>query len=319
MKENKIRAAVVQFNHRPGDKKYNLNRIARFVSTASYEKVQIIVFPEMCVTGYWHVRNLKKLEIAELAEKVPGGNTPRELSAMANKYEMIIGAGLIEEGDDGQFYNSYVVCQPDGNIHCHRKIHAFISEHISSGDHYTVFETGLGVKIGVLTCYDNNIIENARITALMGADILMAPHQTGGVKSKSPYAMGLIDPELWFNRHKNPEAIEREFAGEKGRGWLLRWLPSRAHDNGMFLLFSNGVGFDDGEVRTGNAMIIDPYGRIQAETLKADDDMVISDLDLDLLTDCSGRRWMRGRKPGMYAYLTKKSGTEMDARTARFS
>ena len=33
-----------------------------------------------------------------------------------------------------------------------------------------------------------------------------------------------------------------------------------AHDNGMFLLFSNGVGIDDNEVRTGNAMILDPYG-----------------------------------------------------------
>ena len=42
----------------------------------------------------------------------------------------------------------------------------------------------------------------------------------------------------------------------------MRWLPSRAHDNGLFVIFSNGVGIDDDEVRTGNAMIIDPYGRI---------------------------------------------------------
>jgi predicted amidohydrolase len=42
----------------------------------------------------------------------------------------------------------------------------------------------------------------------------------------------------------------------------MRWLPARAHDNGLFLLFSNGVGADDDEVRTGNAMILDPYGRI---------------------------------------------------------
>ena len=38
-------------------------------------------------------------------------------------------------------------------------------------------------------------------------------------------------------------------------------MPSRAHDNGLFLIFSNGVGMDDNEVRTGNAMILDPYGR----------------------------------------------------------
>ena len=81
--------------------------------------------------------------------------------------------------------------------------------------------------------------------------------------------MGLIDPALWHNRHENPEAIEAEFRGPKGRAWLMRWLPARAHDNGLFLLFSNGVGFDDGEVRTGNAMILDPYGEILAETWKA--------------------------------------------------
>ncbi len=32
----------------------------------------------------------------------------------------------------------------------------------------------------------------------------------------------------------------------------MRWLPSRAHDNGVFYLFSNGVGLDDDEIRTGN-------------------------------------------------------------------
>ena len=42
----------------------------------------------------------------------------------------------------------------------------------------------------------------------------------------------------------------------------MRWLPARAHDNGMFIIFSNGVGRDEEEVRTGNAMVIDPYGRI---------------------------------------------------------
>ena len=188
-----------------------------------------------------------------------------------------------------------------------------------SGKDFTVFDTELGVKLGILICYDNNIIENARITALKGADILLAPHQTGGVESKSPYAMGLIDPELWHNRRNNPEAIEKELNGEKGRGWLMRWLPSRAHDNGMFICFSNGVGYDDGEIRTGNAMIIDPYGRILNETSKPDDDMVIADLDPGLLPECSGRRWMRGRKPDLYDEITNKKGNHLDARLARFS
>jgi predicted amidohydrolase len=63
----------------------------------------------------------------------------------------------------------------------------------------------------------------------------------------------------------------------------MRWLPSRAHDNGMFLVFSNGVGVDDDEIRTGHSMILDPYGSVLAETGKAGDDMVIADLDPELL------------------------------------
>ncbi len=72
--------------------------------------------------------------------------------------------------------------------------------------------------------------------------------------------MGVIDRQIWDNRASDPEAIERELRGDKGRGWLMRWLPSRAHDNGLFLVFSNGVGVDDDEIRTGNAMILDPTG-----------------------------------------------------------
>ena len=99
--------------------------------------------------------------------------------------------------------------------------------------------------------------------------------------------MGLIDPELWHNRMQNPAAIEAEFQGPKGRGWLMRWLPSRAHDNGLFLIFSNGVGLDDDEVRTGNGMIIDCYGRILNETWKAEDAMVVAELDMSLQDACT--------------------------------
>jgi predicted amidohydrolase len=58
-----------------------------------------------------------------------------------------------------------------------------------------------------------------------------------------------------------------------GNNSALGWP---APDNGLFLIFSNGVGVVDDEIRTGNAMILDPYGRILAETCKAGDDMVVA-------------------------------------------
>ena len=168
------------------------------------------------------------------------------------------------------------------------------------------------------TCYDNNIGENVRITALQGAEILLAPHQTGGCRSNNPHTMGLIDRALWDNRLNDPQAIEAELRGDKGRGWLMRWLPARAHDNGLFVVFSNGVGVDDDEIRTGNAMVLDPYGRILAETWQAADALVIADLNPALLDQSTGRRWIRTRRPELYGPLAAPTGLEEDTRVVRF-
>jgi predicted amidohydrolase len=313
-----MRVASVQFQHRPGDKAFNLGRIGSFAKQAAAQGVSVLSFPEMCITGYWHVRNLGREAIADLAEVVPDGESVGVLKTLAAEHQMLVGAGLIEVGEDGRFYNTYVCCLPDGRVERHRKLHCFVSRHMSSGNEYTVFDTPWQVRVGVLICWDNNLIENVRMTALAGADILLAPHQTGGCKSASPHAMGPIDVALWEKRNENPEAIEAEFCGPNGREWLMRWLPARAHDNGLFIVFSNGVGEDDGEVRTGNAMIIDCYGRIIAETWQAADAMVVADLDLSLLEHCTGRRWMRGRRPELYTAIAQPTGRELDIRSVRF-
>ena len=314
-----IKAAAVQFNHKPGDKEYNLGIIREFVECAAKEGVDLIIFPEMCITGYWHVRHLSESQVRALAEPVFNGSSTDELLSLSAQWNLTIGSGLIELADDGKSYNTYVVAMPDGKIVSHRKLHCFINEFMSSGDTFTVFDIPQGARVGVLTCYDNNIGENVRVTALKGAEILLAPHQTGGCHSPSPRCMGRIDPELWKNRIENPQAIEAEFHGPKGRDWLLHWLPARAHDNGIFLVFSNGVGMDDDEVRTGNAMILDPYGDILVETWKAQDEMVLAELDPDLLQMSTGARWIKSRRPDLYTPLTELTGEEQDTRKVRFS
>ena len=314
-----IRVASVQFEHTAGDKKANLSQIADFVKQAAGQGVELIVFPECCITGYLFLRKLNREQLLALAEPVFDGPSSQALMALAKEQNMTIGAGLVEMAEDGKMYNTYVVAMPNGEFQRHRKIHCFISKHLSSGSEFTVFDTPHGCRAGVLTCYDNNIGENVRIAALKGAEILLAPHQTGGCSTPSPHCMGVIDKSLWDHRRKNPEAIEAEFKGPKGRQWLLTWLPARAHDNGLFLIFSNGVGIDGDEIRTGNAMILDPYGRILAETWKADDDMIVADLDAALRDNCTGVRWIKTRRPELYGQLTVPTGLEEDIRRVRFS
>ena len=80
---------------------------------------------------------------------------------------------------------------------------------------------------------------------------------------------------------------------------------------------------DDDEIRTGQLsprkpMILDPYGCILAGTWKADDDVVVADLDASLLEVSTGRRWIKTRRPELYGPLTVPTGLEQDTRTLRF-
>ncbi len=313
-----VTAASVQFEHQPGDKEANLAKIRHFVEQAAQRNVEMIVFPECCITGYLFLKQLSHEQLKELAEPVFDGPSSQFLMALAKEYKMTIGAGLVEMDDGGTMYNTYVVAMPDGRFERHRKIHCFISEHISCGSEFTVFDTPHGCRAAVLTCYDNNLGENVRIAALKGAEVLLAPHQAGGCKTPSPYCMGVIERSLWDNRKLEPEAIEAEFKGPKGRQWLMTWLPARAHDNGLFLIFSNGVGVDGDEIRTGNAMILDPYGRVLTETFKADDCMVVAELNASLRDNCTGVRWIKTRRPDLYAMLAMPTGLELDIRSSRF-
>ena len=312
-----VRASVIQFEPVPADVGHNLRTVRRLAEAAAAGGAQMIAFPEMCLTGYWHLRRLSAQRLRELSEPA-GGPLIREVQTLAAELGVGVGVGFLERDGD-ELFNSYAVCLPDGAVHVHRKLHSFEHEAISSGSAFTVFDTPWGVRMGVLICWDNNLVENVRATALLGATVLIAPHQTGGTSSRSPHGMKPIPMAVWDRRESDPAAIEEAFRGANGREWLLRWLPARAHDNGLFLLFSNGVGKDDDEVRTGNSMIIDPYGRILAETWAAGEAIVTADLDLDLVPLSTGRRWIRGRRPELYTILTQRSGDELDPRAARFS
>ena len=127
-----LKAATVQFQHHPGDILANLAILRSFVEHAATQGVELVAFPEMCLTGYWHIRKLGREQVEALSEPVPGGKCCAELMALSAKHNITIGAGLIERAEDGQLYNSYFVAMPDGRWARHRKIHLFISNIVYS-------------------------------------------------------------------------------------------------------------------------------------------------------------------------------------------
>lgn len=317
--KNKLKVASVQMEHVPDNKRANLDKMKTFVRAAVESETTLIVFPEMCVQGYWHLRHVSREELESMAEPLPGGEVASEMIECAVENRISIGFGLVEKGEDGRLFNSYAVAMHDGTLKRHRKLHCFVNEHLSSGDEYTVFDLPEGWKTGLLICYDLNIGENVRINALKGAELLLAPHQTGGCETPSPRCMGVVDRSLWENRLEDPDALRRELMGPKGRQWIHKWLPARAHDNGMFLIFSNGIGKDDNEIRTGNAVIFDPYGDILAESNALEDDMIQCELDPTVREMATGWRWIQSRRPELYQPLVTPTGQEKDIRTVRFS
>ncbi|KAG8411704.1 hypothetical protein J3458_015291 [Metarhizium acridum] len=142
------------------------------------------------------------------------------------------------------------------------KIHPFISKYLSPGNELFVFDL-MGWKAGILIYCDNVVVENVSGTALISAEILFAPHVTMCTPSTRPGA-GFADPSLWVNRDIDPTSTRAEFNGPKGRSWLMKWLPSRAYDNAMYVVFSNPIGMDDDQLKNGCSMILDPFGDVKS-------------------------------------------------------
>lgn len=293
-----MKISTVQFEHKNGDKRYNLSVIEKMTTRAAEQGAEVIAFHECSISGYTFTRNLSKDAMLNLAELIPGGESIDALKKIAGETGMIVLAGLIEKDSDDKVYNTYVCVDKNGLVAKHRKLHPFINRFLSPGNDYTVFDIG-GWKCGILTCYDNNIIENVRATRLLGAEIIFMPHVTMCTPSSRPGA-GFVDPKLWENRDADPTSLRLEFDGMKGRAWLMKWLPSRAYDNAIYAVFSNPIGMDDDQLKNGCSMIIDPFGDIIAECRTLGDDLVTATITRDKLSKAGGYRYLEARRPQLY-------------------
>jgi len=296
-----LRIAAAQFENRSGDKAFNLAAIADLSAQAAGSGADVVAFHECSITGYSFARRLSREQLWDLAEVIPGGASIEALTNIARRHGVAILAGLFERGDDGEVYKAQVCVDKDGVVAKHRKIHPFISPHIRPGNAYTVFELR-GWNCGILICYDNNIVENVRATALLGAEIIFMPHVTMCTPSTRPGA-GYVDPALWLNRESDPTSLRAEFDGLKGRAWLMKWLPARAYDNGIYVVFSNPIGMDDDQLKNGCSMVVDPFGDVIAECRRLDNEVAIATCSHQKIAMSGGHRYREARKPELYRHI----------------
>ena len=299
-----IKIATAQFEHKSNDKEYNLSIIDKLSKQAAGKGASMIAFHECSITGYTFARNLSKPQMLELAEVIPNGRSIDALIQIAELNNIAILAGLFEKDKDDNLFKAYVCVDRHGLVAKHRKLHPFINPYLNPGDQYTIFEYE-GWKCGMLICYDNNVIENVRATALLGANIIFMPHVTMCTPSTRPGA-GFVDPQLWANRENDPTSLRTEFDGLKGRAWLMKWLPARAYDNGIYVVFSNPIGMDDDQVKNGCSMILDPFGDIIAECRSLGNEFVIATINPKKLVDSGGYRYKKARRSELYRDIIGK-------------
>ena len=297
MKSKDMNIAVAQFEPKDGDKSYNLSVISKLAKKAKSRGADLISFHEMSITAYTFTKNLSLEEITTLAENVPNGESIQKLIRISQEHNIPILAGLVEKENE-KIYNTYVCVSKDGMVAKHRKLHPFISKHVSSGNEYCVFDL-LGWKCGILICYDNNVIENVRATSLLGAEIIFAPHVTCCTPSAMP-GRDYGDDKFWQNRENDPVSLRLEFDGPKGRRWLMRWLPARAYDNGLYYAFTNPIGYDGEHLKNGNSMIIDPFGEVLSEIRSFSDDITVSKITKEKIKLSGGWRYKNARRPELY-------------------
>jgi len=304
---DKLKISTAQFENRSGDKNYNLAVIDKLSEQAAKAGSQVIAFHECSITGYTFVRHLSKEQMLEVAEFIPDGVSIGKLTTIARKNNIAILAGLFEKDKDNNLFKAYVCVDKNGLIAKYRKLHPFINPHLTPGNQYCVFDLH-GWKCGILICYDNNIIENVRATKLLGADIIFMPHVTMCTPSSRPGA-GFVDPKLWENREQDPTSLRIEFDGMKGRDWLMKWLPARAYDNAVYVVFSNPIGMDDDQLKNGCSMIIDPFGDVIAECRALGDDLVTAVITPEKLTQAGGYRYIKARRPDLYREIIGQAHT----------
>ena len=237
-----VRIGLVQ-SVSSNDPDSNLVLAEEQIRHAAQQGAQIICLQELfrtlyfCDTeGHHHFR---------LAESVPGPTTTR-MQALAAELSVVIIASLFEERAVGLFHNTAAVIDADGSyIGKYRKSHIpddpgfYEKFYFTPGDTgYRVFETRYA-RIGVLICWDQWYPEAARITALMGADILFYPTAIGWDISETSNVVNCEQYEAW-------QTIQR----------------SHAIANGIHVVAVNRTGTEAGTRFWGGSFVANPFGTL---------------------------------------------------------
>ena len=271
------------------DAQPNLDKAIAGIRDAAAKGAQIVCLQELFTSLYFC--DVEDYENFKLAETIPGPTTD-SLAQVARELNVVIIASLFEKRTSGLYHNTTAVLDADGTyLGKYRKMHIpddpayFEKFYFTPGDlGYKVFKTKFA-KIGVLICWDQWYPEAARITSLMGAEILFYPTAIGWATSQDELTNA-----------------------EQYNAWQTM---QRAHAvaNGVHVVSVNRVGFEQNGLMKfwGGSFVSNPFGNLLYLASHDKEENTVVELDLSK-TDFYRTHWpfLRDRRIDSYQPITKR-------------
>ncbi|HEY8928616.1 MAG TPA: carbon-nitrogen hydrolase [Mucilaginibacter sp.] len=282
----KVKVGIVQMTC-TANKQENLDKAIVKVREAAQKGAQIVCLQELFTSLYFC--DVEDYDNFKLAEPIPGPSSDA-LSEVAKELGVVIIASLFEKRAQGIYHNTTAVLDADGKyLGKYRKMHIpddpgfYEKFYFTPGDlGYKVFKTKFAT-IGVLICWDQWYPEAARITSMMGAEILFYPTAIGWATTQDE-ATNVEQYNAW-------QTIQR----------------SHAVANGVHVVSVNRVGEEAGVKFWGGSFFANPFGALIQQLSADNEEVVVQELDLDK-SDYYRSHWpfMRDRRIDSYQPITKR-------------
>lgn len=248
-----LRIYLAQIAPALGDLARNCALHLEVVERARREHADMVIFPELSLTGYW----LHDM-VSEVALNPETAHVLAPLRAASRDMDIVL--GLVEDGGDGRSFNTTILLRREHVAFRHRKLHlptyTLFDEgrYFSPGSALHTFAAG-GAQAGVLICEDMWHSAPAWLLAQAGCDLLLVP---ACGPARGPAADGIGSQHDWR---------------------LLGETAARFH--AQFVVYVNRTGSEDGYTFAGGSFVFDPHGKLLAELPDMDDAGALVTLDLD--------------------------------------
>jgi predicted amidohydrolase len=254
-----MRVVLAQIAPHLGSVSRNLDLHLGTIARARRDKADLLVFPELSLTGY-RLRDL----VEEVAFDPASAKPFRELQAASRDLDLVVGFVEEKPRERGLFYNAAAYLHKGRVLHVHRKVFlptaGMFEERrfFAEGRNFRAFDGPFG-RTGLLVCRDFLHLNANYLLFADGAEISITVSAAPGRGLRSP-TKGFASSRMW------------ELAGE---------AVSRLQTS--FVLYCNRVGFEDGAVFGGGSFIFDPFGKLVAQASCCDAETLVADLDLSLI------------------------------------